>query len=78
MSKFFCLYKKIRNDSSFSNLRKNSGSTARLDEVEKHFMPKENELFMALNFIIAFLLPQENRLNSGSDTTFFLDIVIDI
>src|SRR6266487_6972078 len=32
---------KIRNDSSFSSLRKNSGSIDRLNEVEKHFMPKE-------------------------------------
>ena len=32
---------KIRNDSSFSSLRKNSGSIERLNEVEKHFMPKE-------------------------------------
>jgi hypothetical protein len=34
------LLQKIRNDSSFSSLRKNSGSIERLDEVEKHFMPK--------------------------------------
>src|SRR5438094_9961863 len=34
------LLQKIRNDSSFSSLRKNSGSVGRLDEVEKHFMPK--------------------------------------
>jgi hypothetical protein len=33
--------KKIRNDSAFSSLRKNSSSIDRLDEVEKHFMPKE-------------------------------------
>ena len=32
---------KIRNDSSFSNLRKNNGSIERINEVEKHFMPKE-------------------------------------
>jgi hypothetical protein len=32
---------KIRNDSSFSSLGKNSGSIERLDEVKKHFMPKE-------------------------------------
>lgn len=36
------LLQKIRNDSSFSSLRKNSGSIERLNEVEKHFMPKEN------------------------------------
>jgi hypothetical protein len=32
---------KIRNDSAFSSLRKNSGSIERLGEVEKHFTPKE-------------------------------------
>ncbi|MGB7954769.1 MAG: hypothetical protein WCF23_12390 [Candidatus Nitrosopolaris sp.] len=32
---------KIRNDSAFSSLRKNSGSIERLDEVEKQFTPKE-------------------------------------
>jgi hypothetical protein len=36
------LLQKIRNDLSFSSLRKNSGSIERLNEVEKHFMPKEN------------------------------------
>ena len=36
------LLQKIRNDSSFSSLRKNSGYIERLDEVEKHFMPQEN------------------------------------
>jgi len=36
------LLQKIRNDSSFSSLRKNSGSIERLNEVEKHFMPQEN------------------------------------
>jgi len=36
------LLQKIRNDSSFSTLRENGGSIERLDEVEKHFMPKEN------------------------------------
>ena len=35
------LLQKIRNDSSFSSLRKNSGYIERLDEVEKHFMPQE-------------------------------------
>jgi hypothetical protein len=35
------LLQKIRSDSSFSSLRKNSGSIERLDEVEKHFTPKE-------------------------------------
>src|SRR5213080_2556120 len=35
------LLQKIRNDSSFSSLRKNSGSIERLNEVEKHFVPKE-------------------------------------
>jgi hypothetical protein len=35
------LLQKIRTDSSFSSLRKNSGSIERLNEVEKHFMPKE-------------------------------------
>jgi hypothetical protein len=37
----FLLLQKIRNVSSFSSLRKNSGSIERLDEVEKHFMPQE-------------------------------------
>jgi hypothetical protein len=36
------LLQKIRNDLSFSSLRKNSVSIERLNEVEKHFMPKEN------------------------------------
>lgn len=36
------LLQKIRNDSSFSSLRKNNGSIERLDAVEKHFMPKKN------------------------------------
>jgi len=35
------LLQKIRNDSSFSSLRKNSGSIERLDEVEKYFTPRE-------------------------------------
>jgi len=35
------LLQKIRNDSSFSSLRKNNGSIERINEVEKHFMPKE-------------------------------------
>ncbi|HEY9491150.1 MAG TPA: hypothetical protein VIP56_04125, partial [Nitrososphaeraceae archaeon] len=37
------LLQKIRNDSSFSNLRKNDGSIERLDEVEKHFLPSREK-----------------------------------
>ena len=31
------IFQKVRNDSSFSELRKGTGSMARLDEVENHF-----------------------------------------
>jgi hypothetical protein len=31
------IFQKVRNDKSFSDLRKTSGSMARLDEVETHF-----------------------------------------
>jgi hypothetical protein len=33
------LLQKIRNDSSFSTLRKNDGSMERLNELDKHFLP---------------------------------------
>jgi hypothetical protein len=35
------LLQKIRYDSSYSSLRKNSGSIERLDAVEKHFLGSE-------------------------------------
>jgi hypothetical protein len=31
------MFHKVRNDSSFANLRKSTGSMKRLDEVENHF-----------------------------------------
>jgi hypothetical protein len=31
------MFRRVRNDSSFSDLRKNTGSIERLDEVENHF-----------------------------------------
>ena len=37
------LLQKIRNDSSFSNLRKNDGSMERLNELDKHFLPSKEE-----------------------------------
>jgi hypothetical protein len=37
------LLHKIRNDSSFSNLQKNDDSMARLDELDKHFLPLNQE-----------------------------------
>ena len=37
------LLKKIRNDSSFSILRKNDGSMNRLNELDKHFLPSKEE-----------------------------------
>jgi hypothetical protein len=37
------LLQKIRNDSSFSGLRDNNGSTERLNEVEKRFMPSNQK-----------------------------------
>ena len=33
----------IRNDSSFSSLRKNDGSMERLNELDKHFLPSKEE-----------------------------------
>jgi hypothetical protein len=35
------LLQKIRNDSSFSNLQKNDRSMERLNELDKHFVSKE-------------------------------------
>src|ERR671939_33423 len=37
----FMLLQKIRNDSSFSNLQKNDSSMERLNELDKHFVSKE-------------------------------------
>src|SRR5436189_6049688 len=38
------LLQTIRNDSSYSSILKdNSGSLERLDEIEKHFLPSEQE-----------------------------------
>jgi hypothetical protein len=37
------LVQEIRNDSSFSGLRDNTGSTERLNEVEKHFLPSKQK-----------------------------------
>ena len=37
------LLQKIRNDPSFSNLRKNDGSMERLNELDKHFLPSKEE-----------------------------------
>ena len=37
------LLQKIRNDSSFSSLRKNGGSMERLNELDKHFLPSKEE-----------------------------------
>ena len=37
------LLQKIRNDSSFSSLRKNDGSMERLNELDKHFLPSKEE-----------------------------------
>jgi hypothetical protein len=37
------LLQKIRNDSSFSNLRKNNGSMERLNELDNHFLPSKEE-----------------------------------
>jgi hypothetical protein len=39
------LLQKIRNDSSFSSLRENNGSTERLNEVEKHFLPSKQKSY---------------------------------
>lgn len=36
------ILQKIRDDSSFSNLREKDGSIARLDEVEKYFVTTSN------------------------------------
>ena len=37
------LLQKIRNDPSFSSLRKNDGSMERLNELDKHFLPSKEE-----------------------------------
>jgi hypothetical protein len=37
------ILQKIRNDSSFSILRKNDGSMNRLNELDKHFLPSKEE-----------------------------------
>src|ERR687886_2873445 len=37
------LLQKIRNDSSFSSLRKNDGSMERLKELDKYFLPSKGE-----------------------------------
>jgi hypothetical protein len=37
------LLQKIRNDSSFSSLRDNNGSTERLNKVEKYFLPSKQK-----------------------------------
>ena len=37
------LLQKIRNDSSFSNLRTNDGFIERLNELDKHFLPSKEE-----------------------------------
>ena len=37
------LLQKIRNDSSFFNLRKNDGFIERLNELDKHFLPSKEE-----------------------------------
>src|ERR687885_92701 len=37
------LLQKIRNDPSFSSLRKNDGSMERLNELDKHFLPLKEE-----------------------------------
>jgi hypothetical protein len=37
------LVQKIRNDSSFSSLRKNDGCMGRLNELDKHFLPLKEE-----------------------------------
>jgi hypothetical protein len=37
------LLQTIRNDSSFSSLRKNDGSMERLNELDKHFLPSKEE-----------------------------------
>ncbi|HVD08432.1 MAG TPA: hypothetical protein VNB67_08305, partial [Nitrososphaeraceae archaeon] len=39
------LLQKIRNDSSFSGLRDNDGSTERLNEVEKRFLPSKQKSY---------------------------------
>jgi hypothetical protein len=39
------LLQKIRNDSSFSGLRDNNGSTERLNEVEKRFLPSKQKSY---------------------------------
>src|SRR5918911_4669710 len=38
------LLQKIRNDSSFSSLRKNDDSMQRLNELDKHFLPSKEEI----------------------------------
>ena len=39
------LLQKIRNDSSFSGLRDNNGSTERINEVEKRFLPSKQKSY---------------------------------
>jgi hypothetical protein len=36
---------KIRDDSAFSNLRKNDGSIERLNEIEQHFLPSKEKRY---------------------------------
>ena len=36
---------KIRDDSAFSNLRKNDGSIERLHEIEQHFLPSKEKRY---------------------------------
>jgi enoyl reductase-like protein len=43
------LLQKIRNDSSFSSLRKNDGSMQRLNELDKHFLPSKEEISYAIS-----------------------------
>ena len=42
------LLQKIRNDSSFSNLRKNDDSMERLNELDRHFLPSKQEIIYAI------------------------------
>ena len=48
------LLQRIRNDSSFSQLRNNNGSLERLGELEKHFQaatPREKELVVLTSWL---------------------------
>ena len=40
-----CTLQEIRNDSSFSSLRKVDGSIGRLDEIERYFAPAKREYY---------------------------------